>query len=72
MTTAVNGGPPLAVASSQVLQTYRPTASVAREVSWIETASPVASSLGSDMGVMLAHARLPRRRLVPRHGMHVV
>lgn len=41
--TTVNGGPPLLVASSQVLHTYRPTASIDNVVFWTGAVAPVSA-----------------------------
>src|SRR5688572_426199 len=51
-TTAVKGGPPLSVASSQVLQTYRPTASSEKAVCCTSTCGKPGNSCGSGMSVL--------------------
>src|SRR5688572_26880209 len=51
-TTAVKGGPPLSVASSQVLQTYRPTASSEKAVCCTSTCGNPGNSCGSGMSAL--------------------
>jgi glyceraldehyde 3-phosphate dehydrogenase len=55
MTTALNGGPPLPVASAQVLQTNRPSASVVNAVSCTATCWAVGCSPGSGMAMILPY-----------------
>src|SRR5687768_1856055 len=53
MTTTEKGGPPLLVASCQVLQRKRPSASTEKVVSWTWTCWAAGTSFGSAMWVLL-------------------